>query len=300
MAVTPLRLQPAKQPGQLGAHHEPVGQSGEEQLDGVQDDALGADRVDRVTQPDEQPLEIVFAGLRQLGALEAHVIEQQPPPGAQALQVEAERPGVLHEVVGGLLERHEDAGLVVLERAAHQEFHGEQRLAAARAAAHQGGPAARQSAIGDFVQTRDAGRGLGQRAVGRSPARFVGTGLRRRTDAVMGLLDRSTLPERLVRRKAWSDEVKSPPRRRACQESAIVMTKEPRNGCPLRGVFGQLLRRSEDRCAARSTARRSCPVRREAPRRGGSVTRECGDRSARGTRPGRRSRRRRTPGCCRD
>ena len=95
-----------------------------------------------MAQPDEQPLEVVLPALRDLVALELHVIEQQPPAGAQPPQVEAKRLRVFHEVVGGLLERHEDAGLVVFERAAHQEFHGEERLAATRAAAHQRGPAA--------------------------------------------------------------------------------------------------------------------------------------------------------------
>jgi hypothetical protein len=108
-------------------------------------------------------LEIVCPGLHQLASLEAHVVEQQPPAGAQPPQVEPERAGVVDEVVGGLLERHEDTRLVVLERTAHEEFQGEERLAAARTAAHQGGPPARQSAMGDFVQARYASRGLGQR-----------------------------------------------------------------------------------------------------------------------------------------
>src|SRR4029077_13271687 len=141
-----LRLQPPKQPDQLGAHHELVRQAGEEQLDGVQDDALRVDRFNGVAQPDEQPLEIVFAALREFVALELHVVEQQAPAGAQPLQVETERLRVFHEIVGGLLERHEDTGLVEVERAAHQEFHGEQRLAAARAAADQRGPTAPASA----------------------------------------------------------------------------------------------------------------------------------------------------------
>ena len=124
------------------------------------------DRLNCLAQPDEQPLEVVFPALRQLVALELYVIEQQAPTGAQPPQVEAKRLRVFHQVVGGLLERHEDAGLVVFERAAHQEFHGQEGLAAPRAATDQRGPAAWQSAVGDLIEPRNAGRGLGQWACG--------------------------------------------------------------------------------------------------------------------------------------
>jgi hypothetical protein len=61
-----------------------------------------------------------------------------------------------------LLEGHENARLAELHGAAHEEFRGEQRLAAARAAADQRGPPTRQPATGDFVETLDARRTLGQ------------------------------------------------------------------------------------------------------------------------------------------
>ena len=47
-------------------------------------------------------------------------------------------------------------------RSADQEFHAEQRLAAAGATAHQGGPTSRQTAKGNFIEPVDAGGAFGQ------------------------------------------------------------------------------------------------------------------------------------------
>ena len=73
------------------------------------------------------------------------------------VKVEAQRADVLSELPGRLLERHHDAGLAVLERAADQELDRQHRLAAARPAAHERRPPARQAAVGDLVQPLDAG-----------------------------------------------------------------------------------------------------------------------------------------------
>ena len=50
-------------------------------------------------------------------------------------------------------------------RAAHEELHRQQRLAAAGAAADQRGPAPGQAAAGDLVEALDAGGAFGE--VGR-------------------------------------------------------------------------------------------------------------------------------------
>ena len=68
-------LQPAEQPAQLGAEDGVIGQPGEQRLEGVEDDALGADGIDGVPEPDEQPFEIVFAGLLDLAALDVDVVQ---------------------------------------------------------------------------------------------------------------------------------------------------------------------------------------------------------------------------------
>jgi hypothetical protein len=158
----PAVLEPAEQPAQLGAQHRGVGQSSEQRLDGVEHDALGADRVDRVAEADEKAAEVVLARLLDLGALDADVVDQQLPARDELFEIEAERADVLDQLLGGLLERHEHAGLAELGRPAHQQLHREQRLAAAGAAAHQRRPAARQAAAGDLVEAGDAGRGLGK------------------------------------------------------------------------------------------------------------------------------------------
>ncbi len=134
-----------------------MGRPEKSDLDGIQHDALGADGVDGMPEADEQPFQIVFAGLFDLTALDVHKIQHHLFARDQVFQVETERGDVLGQVLGGLFERHEDARLVELGRAAHQKLHGEQGLAAARAAADQRRPAFGQAAAGDFVQPLDAG-----------------------------------------------------------------------------------------------------------------------------------------------
>ena len=90
-AVMPRVLQPREQPAQLGAQHAGVAQPGEQRLDRVEDDALGADRPHRVVEPDEQPFEIVFAGLLDLGALDADVVDRQALAPDERGEVVAER-----------------------------------------------------------------------------------------------------------------------------------------------------------------------------------------------------------------
>jgi hypothetical protein len=56
-----------------------------------------------------------------------------------------------------LFERHEHARLVELGSSTHQEFHGQDSLAAARRAAQKRRPPFGQTATGDLVQADDAG-----------------------------------------------------------------------------------------------------------------------------------------------
>ena len=146
-------LQPAEQPPQFGAQDAVVRQAGEQRFDRVEHDALGADRLDRVAEPDEQPFEIVLAGLLDLAAFDADVVDGQFLRRDQLRKVEAERRDVLGDLLAALLEGHEDAGLAELQRAIHQELHGQQRLAAAGAAADERRPAGWQAAAGDLVET---------------------------------------------------------------------------------------------------------------------------------------------------
>ena len=155
-------LQPAEQPAQLRAQDGVIWQSGEQRLDRVEHDAFRADGIDGVAETDEEPFEIVLAGLLDLAAFDMDVIEQDHFLRGELVQIEAERADVGCEFGGVFLEHHEHARLAELCRTAHEEFHGEHRLAAPRGAADERGPPRRQTAAGDLVKALNAGGGLGQ------------------------------------------------------------------------------------------------------------------------------------------
>ena len=158
----PLVLEPAEQPPQLGAQDRLVREAAEQRLDRVEDDPLRLDRVDRVTEADEQAVEVVLAVLLDLGAFDDDVIDEQLLLLGQLVEVEAQRPDVRAQLVGCLLECDEHAGLTLVDRAADQEFHRQQRLATAGAAADEGGSTPREAAARDLIQPLDPGGGLGQ------------------------------------------------------------------------------------------------------------------------------------------
>jgi hypothetical protein len=81
----------------------------------------------------------------------------------ELVEVEAERAYVRGQVLLGFLEGHEHAGLVEIEGPAQQKLHGEEGLAAARAAANERGPAARQAAERDLVEPGDSSRCFSER-----------------------------------------------------------------------------------------------------------------------------------------
>ena len=114
-AVTPLSLSQRNRRRSSARRMRVVRQAAEQRLDRVEHDALGADRVDRVAEADEQPLEVVVAGLLDLAALDAHVVDDEllraRPASSRSKPSERTFCG---QLLGGLLERHEHAGLVVL------------------------------------------------------------------------------------------------------------------------------------------------------------------------------------------
>lgn len=121
-------------------------------------------------EADEEPLEVVLAGLLDLPALDVDVVEEEPLLGDQAIEVEAERGDVRLQLVLGLLEQQGDPGLAEVARAAHEELRPEQRLAAAGAATDERGAPAGEAAARDLVEPTDAGGNLGQ---GPKPARLA-------------------------------------------------------------------------------------------------------------------------------
>jgi hypothetical protein len=155
-------LEPAEEPAQLRAQNGLIGQAGEQHFQRVQHHALGADGINRVIEPDEQPFQVILVALLGFTALDVDVVNHDFFAPDQARQIKSERRDVGLQLLFRLLEGHEHARLVELRRAAHEEFHSQQRLAAPRAAADERGPPARQPAAGDFIETLDAGGTLRQ------------------------------------------------------------------------------------------------------------------------------------------
>src|SRR5690606_30999625 len=129
-------LEPPKEPAKLGPKDSVVVERAEERLERVDDDPFGADRVDAVSKPDEEPLEVVLARLLDLAPFDVDIVEKELLVGHQPVEVESERPDVLRQVLGPLLERQEHARLPVLRRSPDEELHPEERLARARAATY--------------------------------------------------------------------------------------------------------------------------------------------------------------------
>jgi len=157
-----LVFQPPEEPPQLRPQDAVVLEAGKERLDGIEDDAFGAHRPDRVIEPDKQPFEVVFAGLLDFAALHAHVIDRQLLRTDQLRKIEPEGSDVAGDFLGVLLEGHEDAGLAEVEHAVDEKREAEQRLAGARPPADESRPSSRQPAEGNLVEAADAGRALWQ------------------------------------------------------------------------------------------------------------------------------------------
>src|ERR1041385_2185463 len=102
-----------------------------------------------MAEANEQSFKVVLAGFLDFAALHPDVIDRELLTPAQLGQIIAKRCDVLGEILLGFFECDEYPGLVVIERAVHQEFDGEKRLAATGAAADKGRPAAGQPAEGD-------------------------------------------------------------------------------------------------------------------------------------------------------
>ena len=70
-------LQPAEQATEFRAENVGIGKPGKERLDRIQNYALGAHRVHRAFQADEEPFQIVLAGFVDFTALDANIIHKQ-------------------------------------------------------------------------------------------------------------------------------------------------------------------------------------------------------------------------------
>ena len=152
----PLVLQPAEQAAQFRTQQAVVGQAGEQRLKGIQHHPSGAHLVDGVIEADEQTVEIIFAGLLDLAAFDADIIDDQFAGGRKGVEVIAQRGAVAGQFLLGFLETHEDAGFTH-HRGLCQEGQGEQCFTAAGAATDKGWSAAGQSPASYRVKTRNTG-----------------------------------------------------------------------------------------------------------------------------------------------
>ena len=94
--------------------------------------------------------------------LDVDMIEDELLLRSQFLQIEAERADIGRQLGSVFLEHHEHAGLAILRRPTHEEFHGEHCLARARTATDEGRPTRGQSTACDFIKARNAGGAFGQ------------------------------------------------------------------------------------------------------------------------------------------
>src|SRR5262249_42745763 len=117
----------------------------------------GSDGINGMPQADEETFEVVLAGFVDLASLDMDVVDQDFFLSDKLIQVETERTDVPGQILGRLFKSQEDAGFPELGGPAHEEFGGEQSLAASGAAAHQRRAAARQTAAGDFIKAGNAG-----------------------------------------------------------------------------------------------------------------------------------------------
>jgi hypothetical protein len=74
-------------------------------------DAFGAHLLDHAVEPHEQALEVVFAGLLDLAALDVDMVDGQSFLTDQIFEIEAQGGDVLGQLFGRLLKGHEDARL---------------------------------------------------------------------------------------------------------------------------------------------------------------------------------------------
>jgi len=167
-------LQPPEESAQFGAEDRLVRQGGEQGFDRIEHDALRLDPVDRMAQADEQPFEIVIAGLVDFAVLGPHEFDCETLPLDELVHVEPKGRDILQKLPLLFFERDEESRLMELHCAAEQELHAEECLAAAGPAGHQRRAPLRQAAAGDFVQPTNAGRRFGEMGQ-RQPVRLSNT-----------------------------------------------------------------------------------------------------------------------------
>ena len=167
----PPILEPAEQPPELGAQDRRVRERSEQGLDGVDDDALGADGVDGGAKAEKESFQVPVSCVFYLARNHVEVVDHELAVGFELGEVESQGGHVGDEVPGELLERHEHSWLAELGDPADEEFHREERLATTGGTANEGRATAGQAAAGHFVEPADARQSL--RKFGKSGGRVT-------------------------------------------------------------------------------------------------------------------------------
>ena len=153
-------LEPAEQAAELAADDGLVREGAEQNLDRVEYDALGANRLDGHLEPDEQPLQVEGTRLDDLRGVEPEGVDSQQAVALELLQVEAEGGHVGDQVVLGLLEGEHHPGLAEVPGTPDQELDAEHGLSRARSPRHERRSTSGETTIGDLVEAGDPGRRL--------------------------------------------------------------------------------------------------------------------------------------------
>src|ERR1700692_4130527 len=93
-------FKPAKQPPQFRPQNTLILKSGEQVLDGIQNNALRAYGIDRGSQPYEKAFQIVIAGFINLAAFDTNIIDDEPLFLHQLVQVITKRAHILRKLGG--------------------------------------------------------------------------------------------------------------------------------------------------------------------------------------------------------
>ena len=155
-------LEPPEEPAELRSHDGLVRERAEQQLNGVEHDALGPDALDAVVEQGEQRLKVELPRLDDFRGIHLEGMHREQPVPLQPVEIESQRGDVGAHLTGRLLEGDQHARLAVLPGARDEELQPQQRLAGSGAARHERRPAPRQPARGDLVQSMDPRRGLRQ------------------------------------------------------------------------------------------------------------------------------------------
>jgi hypothetical protein len=149
-------LQPAEEAPKFRAKYGFVGKARKERLHRIDEDSFGPHAIDGEGEADEQRLQVVIAGLLDQAPVQVDVIDGEQLARYEVFHIKPQRRDVGGQFAYSLFERQTHTGFAKFGGPAHQEFHTEQRFAAARSTANQCRAASRQTTAGDLVESPDS------------------------------------------------------------------------------------------------------------------------------------------------